>query len=59
MCSLLSSSISATCAHELREAISARAFPSTFSHLDYSDSQLPPSYDYLYVDEQYPEGPFA
>ena len=26
-------------------------------HLDYSDSQLPPSYDYLYVDEQYPEGP--
>jgi hypothetical protein len=28
-------------------------------HLDYSDSQLPPSYDYLYVDEQYPEGPSA
>ncbi len=24
-------------------------------HLDYSDSQLPPSDDYLYVDEQYPE----
>ena len=24
--------------------------------LDYSDSQLPPSYDYLYVDEQYCEG---
>jgi len=41
-------------------------------HLDYSDCQLPPparhrsrsgeaggSYDYLYVDEQYPEGPSA
>ena len=41
-------------------------------HLDYSDSQLPPparhrsrsgeaggSYDYLYVDEQYLEGPSA
>ena len=28
-------------------------------HLDYSDSQLPPSYDYLYADEQYPEGPSA
>jgi len=25
------------------------------TYLDYSDSQLPPSYDYLYVDEQYPE----
>jgi len=41
-------------------------------HLDYSDCQVPPparhcsssgevggSYDYLYVDEQYPEGPSA
>jgi len=28
-------------------------------HLAYSDSQLPPSYDYLYVDEQYLEGPSA
>ena len=25
-------------------------------YLDYSDCQLPPSYDYLYVDEQYSEG---
>jgi len=25
-------------------------------HLDYLDFQLPPSYDYLYVDEQYLEG---
>jgi len=24
--------------------------------LDYSDSQLPPSYDYLFVDEQYCKG---
>jgi len=24
-------------------------------HLDYSDSQPPPFYDYLYVDEPYPE----
>jgi hypothetical protein len=28
-------------------------------HLDYSDSQLLPSYDYLYLDEKYPEGPSA
>jgi len=26
-------------------------------HLDYSDSQLPPSYDYLYVDEKHTEEP--
>lgn len=24
-------------------------------HLNYSDCQLPPSYNYLHVDEQYPE----
>ena len=24
-------------------------------HIDYSDSQLPPSDDYLYVDVEYPE----
>ncbi|MDY6853230.1 MAG: hypothetical protein SWO11_00770 [Thermodesulfobacteriota bacterium] len=28
-------------------------------HLDYSDSQLPPSYDYLYGDDHYSEGPSA
>lgn len=27
----------------------------TETYLDYSDSQLPASCDYLYVDEQYPE----
>ena len=27
----------------------------TETYLDYSDSQLPPSCDYLHVDEQYPE----
>ncbi len=38
----------------------ANAPPNTTEpHLDYSDSQLPPTYDYLYVDEQYPEGPSA
>ena len=38
----------------------ANALPNNIEpHLDYSDSQLSPSYDYLYVDEQYPEGPSA
>ena len=50
----------------------ANALPNNIEpHLDYSDSQLPPparnaaqreaggSYDYLYGDEQYPEGPSA
>ena len=29
--------------------------PSPSIHIDYSDSQLPPSDDYLYTDVEYPE----